>query len=180
MISQPCKFPGCKSHPQTNGYCIGHRIYAGASTEAKKPYRIPAKSAKKIAAEKQAAEVRGDAKTELQLWYDRIMSTEEPVCWETGESIDKTDRLGWHGSIAHILPKKTFPSVATHPLNYVILKMWGGTHDRYDGSWSKAQKMKVWPRVVERFLQFQHEIADSERKYIPDCLLKHIPEKEQI
>lgn len=29
-----CLFPTCKSHPQKNGYCIGHRIYA-SNTEKK-------------------------------------------------------------------------------------------------------------------------------------------------
>ncbi len=28
-----CEFPGCKSHPQKNGYCIGHRIYAKESVK---------------------------------------------------------------------------------------------------------------------------------------------------
>lgn len=176
----PCLFPGCASHPQPNGYCIGHKIYAGAQTEKKKAYRLPPKSAKKLAAEKQEKDQRGDQETELQRWYQDIMKNEKAICWETGVIIDKKDPKGWHGSIAHILPKKLFPSVSTHPLNYTILSMWGGTHDTYDSSWTSAQKMKVWPKAVERFKLMFKDIADNEKKYIPDCLLKHIPEEEQI
>jgi len=172
-------FPGCSRHPSEGGYCVGHRKYAGMKVEKQKAYRIPAKSAKKLAREKAEKEQRGDAKTELQAWYENIMATEEPVCWETGERIDKNDKLGWMGSIAHILPKKLFKSVATHPLNYVILKMWGGTHDRYDKSWKDASQMKVWPVVVERFLQFEQEIAASERKYLPDVLLRELEKRTE-
>lgn len=77
------------------------------------------------------------------------MEREEGRCWETGERINKKDKFGWHGSVAHILGKADFPSVKTHPLNYMILKMWGGTHGNYDASWERAAKMKVWPHAVK-------------------------------
>lgn len=108
---------------------------------------IAKKSAKKIAEEK-AVKVEWED-TELQKWYAAIMEREEGRCWETGERINKEDKFGWQGSIAHVLPKSLFPSVATHPLNYMILKMWGGTHGNYDASWERAAKMKVWPHAVK-------------------------------
>lgn len=161
-------------------------IKAGAKKKdtSSTPYKIPQKSAKKIASEKSEKEKRGDRETELQQWYANIMATEKPVCWETGDKINTDEKKvknkpdGWHGSIAHILPKKIFPSVATHPLNYTILKMWGGTHAKYDLSWESASKMKVWPRVVERFLKIYPSIADNEKKYLPDVLLIHLKETE--
>lgn len=163
-----CIFPACKRHPMQNGLCIGHSKH-DTSIPKKKYAGIPKKSAKKLAEEKNKP-----ATTDLQAWYDNIMKTEKAVCWETGEKIDKKDKKGWHGSIAHILPKKTFRSVATHPKNYLILKMWGGTHARYDVSWQSASKMKVWPTAVQRFLEIYPHIADSEKKYLPDVLLKEL------
>jgi hypothetical protein len=41
-----CEFPGCKSHPQKNGYCIGHRIYASTQVEKEKPKQIAKRSEK--------------------------------------------------------------------------------------------------------------------------------------
>jgi hypothetical protein len=155
------------------------KIKAGTDKKPEKRKGIAPISEKrraKLAAEKEA---RGDSETQLQQWYSHIMATEEPVCWETGERINKEDELGWRGSIAHILPKNLFPSVATHPLNYMILKMWGGTHTDYDSSWSKAKLMKVWPIAVERFLQFEKDIADNERKYLPNCFLLALQAKEE-
>lgn len=100
-----------------------------------KTYVIPKKSAKKIAQEKREKESRiPDEDTELQKWYAKIMQEEEGKCWKTGQKINKQDKLGWHGSIAHVLDKANYPSVKTHPLNYMILSMWGSTHGQYDSS----------------------------------------------
>jgi hypothetical protein len=156
-----------------------HSKYAGPR-ESKKKKPIPKMSAKKIAAAKTAKEGRAGKETDLQEWYAKIMKDEKPVCWETGEEISKGDVKGWHGSIAHILPKKLFPSVSTHPMNYLILKMWGGTHARYDLSWESAQKMKVWPLAVDRFLQFANQIADNEMKYLPNCLLEKLVNSNEM
>lgn len=39
-MSEVCLFPTCKRHPEKNGYCIGHRMYAGMSIEKEKPAPI--------------------------------------------------------------------------------------------------------------------------------------------
>jgi len=44
-----CEFPGCKSHPQKNGYCIGHRIYAKESVkEIEAKEKVIAKRSEKM------------------------------------------------------------------------------------------------------------------------------------
>lgn len=147
-------------------------INAGRPLKEKKKYsiqKVSKKRAAKIAEEKIA---RGGEPTDLEKWYTEIMDREVPKCWETGEWIGKPDKeilisenpdytdaeieaafkkmqFGWHGSIAHVLPKSDFESVATHPKNYMILKMWGGTHGTYDQSWEKAATMKVWPYAMK-------------------------------
>jgi len=145
-------------------------IENGRPLKEKKTYKIPKKSEKRIAKEKEQSETKG-SETELQKWYARIMKTEKPICWETGNKINTEDKVAWHGSIAHVLPKSLFPSVATHQCNYLILQMYGGTHGQYDSSWHNAQKMKVWPTAIDRFLMIEPDISADERKYIPDCLL---------
>lgn len=111
----------------------------------------------------------------LQLWFEEIKRKELPICWETG---DKIPISYMRAATAHILPKKDgiggFPSVATHPLNYLILSPLNGKHQKYDLSWESAQEMKVWPQAVERFKQIYPFIALKERKYLPDCLLQWI------
>lgn len=148
------------------------------TTGAKPKKPIAKKSAKKIAEEKKQKEILGGGDTELQKWYGNIMKNEKPVCWETGNVINVKDKVGWHGSIAHVLPKKLFPSVATHPHNYLILEMYGGSHGQYDSSWANAKKMKVWSKAVERFLMIEPDIALGERKYIPDCLMEELIKRD--
>jgi hypothetical protein len=136
----------------------------------KKP--IPKKSAKKLLEESKQKELEKD--TELQKWYAKIMESEKPICWETGEKINKNDKLGWHGSIAHILPKADYPSVKTHPLNYMILKMWGGTHGQYDSSWENASKMKVWAYACKIINILYPLLTQEEKRKLPDIILQEI------
>lgn len=112
--------------------------------------------------------------TELQKWYAAIMDKEEGKCWETGERINKDDKMGWHGSIAHILPKSDFPSVATHPLNYMILKMWGGTHGQYDSNWENASKMKVWPYAMKIVNILYPLLKRDEKARLPEIIIQEI------
>jgi len=113
-----------------------------------------------------------------QLWFEDIKRREEPKCWETGDWIPAKYM---RAARAHILPKKDniggFPSVATHPLNYLILSSLNGSHDKTH-TWSKFQTMKVWPLAVERFKKIYPYIAQAERKYLPDCLLQELTPAE--
>jgi hypothetical protein len=143
----------------------------------------PRKPIKKVS-DKRKAEQKADKEelkggdSELQKWYAKIMQDETPKCWETGEWINKQDKMGWHGSIAHILDKKNFPSVKVHPLNYMILKMWGGTHGQYDSSWENAAKMKVWPYALKVINVLYPLLTAEERRKLPDVIIQEIqPEK---
>ena len=149
-------------------------IFAGRPLKEKKKYVIP-KVSKKMAEKlgQQKKESNGE-NSELQKWYAVIMEQEEGKCWETGEKIDKRDKMGWHGSIAHCLPKDLFPSVKTHPMNYMILKMWGGTHGQYDASWEKAAKMKIWPYACKIFNILYPLLTREEKSKLPDIILQEI------
>jgi hypothetical protein len=151
-----------------------------AVAKAKKPMKRV--SDKKKAQDAEAKEARGGEATELQKWYQKIMDSEVPKCWETGEKIDKNDKFGWHGSIAHILPKELFPSVETHPVNYMILKMWGGTHGQYDSNWENAAKMKVWPYALKTIIGTLFPcLTPEEKRKLPEVILQEIdPLKKKI
>jgi hypothetical protein len=142
---------------------------------AKKKKPIAKVSDKRAAENKAAKEAGGGEDSELVKWYAKIMQSEPSKCWETGEAIDKNDKMGWHGSVAHILCKEHFPSVMTHPMNYMILKMWGGTHGQYDASWEKAAKMKVWPyalKIIKTVLL--PCLTPEEKRRLPDVVLQEI------
>lgn len=140
----------------------------------KKIYTIPKKSKKKLIQEGIEKEQKGSEPSDLEKWYTNIMQHETPVCWETGDKIDIRDKTGWHGSIAHVLPKELFPSVKTHPMNYMILKMWGGTHGQYDSSWENASKMKVWKYACEIFNVLYPLLTPEEKRKLPDIIIQEI------
>lgn len=154
---------------------------------AKERKPIAKVSKKKMLENKIAKEALGGNDTELQKWYQVIMEREEGRCWETGEYIDKYQDViengeivrtefawSWHGSIAHCLPKSTFPSVKTHPLNYMILKMWGGTHGQYDSNWENASKMKVWAHCCKVFNILYPLLTKEEKAKLPEIIMKEI------
>lgn len=130
---------------------------------------------KKSAENKLAKEILGEGQeSELSKWYANIMYHEEGKCWETGERINKDDTMGWHGSIAHCLPKNDYPSIATHPANFMILKMWGGTHGQYDSSWENASKMKIWPCACKVFNILYPCLTPEEKRKLPDIIIQEI------
>ena len=137
-------------------------------------YRIPKKSAKKLAQEAEEKAARNGDDTELQKWYAKIMQSEMPRCWETDEPINIQDKFGWHGSVAHVLCKELFPSVQAHPMNYMILKMWGGTHGQYDSSWENAAKMKIWPYAVKIINMLYPLLTREEKAKLPDIVIQEI------
>jgi hypothetical protein len=168
------------------------RIKAEAGIpKKKKPYKIPSKSAKKIAQEKEDLKldkINGDTKEQ---WYDDRMKENQPICMNCGMEaywlLQPEYEKIWRACQAHILPKRKtqFPSVARHPMNHLVLfPVWGGhlcgCHDEYDSGWYNATTMSVWPKAVERFRQFESTISPKERKCIPDALLQYVKNEKDI
>src|SRR5687768_13555947 len=93
----------------------------------KKQYVIPKKSAKKIKMDMLCA---GDDNA-LELWFEDRKKDLKGVCahcggktWVEGEVVKQEgvyqNEMDIHKHVtAHILPKKIFKSVKTHPLNFI-------------------------------------------------------------
>lgn len=139
----------------------------------KKVYFIPRISKKKQKKDREEREARNGEDTELQKWYKSIIASEEMVCWNCG-----TD-LSWLGydqkfsCVAHVIEKVSFPSVETHPYNYIILGRWAcNCHGQYDSNWENASKMPIFKEAIDRFIMMEPEI--TERSKIPDVFLLYI------
>lgn len=158
----------------------------------KKAYRIPAMSEKKKQQIKEDKALLAEAKelgkgtgiSAQEQWFNDRMAESEPVCMECSFRADwlklpEYEKV-WRACQAHIIPKakSQFPSVATHPLNHLVLfPSWGGhlcgCHGFYDSNWFNATTMKVWPKAVEKFKQFESSIAPAERRKIPEQFINH-------
>ena len=123
---------------------------------------------------------------QLGVWFITRMTVCEPICENCGKigeylKMPEFKKL-WRSCQAHLLPKRHFKSLQTHPLNGMVL----GTgfsglchcHDDYDSSWEKAAKMPIWEEVVKRFLIMYPLISPEEHQYIPPQLLQELPQNQ--
>lgn len=149
--------------------------------ENKKKQPIAKKSAKRLAKEKEQSEKGSDRN--IDKWFDaqkkKLTQTCQCGCGNKsvsnsgvfyrnldGETMlkDNSKDISWRGAIAHIFPKRLFPSIAMHDLNWVERSMYGGCHARMDdGSMDKWPNMADWDDIKEKFHSLAPLLTDEER-----------------
>ena len=135
----------------------------------KKVHVIAKKSAKKIAQEKDADN------DELLEWFKDRRKEMKGVCQHCSGKTTKEDDTKYHYSIAHLLPKAYFPSVATHKENFIELCFYGNScHTNLDNSALDLMDLNCFDEVVRRFVAMYPAIEKSERKRIPQVLLNYV------
>lgn len=139
----------------------------GGKLPEKKIYYLPKVSKKRAALLAAQKGTNGDE--QLEKWYERNAKqiSKNPKCENCGEHIPKEF---YRHATAHLLPKKTFPSVATHQLNRVFAGAGCGCHN-LTHRWDKMQKMKCFSVILERLIMVENDVAQSERKNLPQFLL---------
>lgn len=149
-----------------------NHILEGRPLKEKKSYAIPKVS------EKRKKKVDGQALVGLNEWFaaieQRYFSKGFANCMECGDVIPVVFA---RAATAHLLPKKLFKSVATHPLNYLILGAGCGCHyktDRVD----KFTTMKIWSEAARRIKEMIPLLPFDELKYLSSQLLKALDETE--
>lgn len=122
---------------------------------------------------------------ELDKWFKERMERCEVKCENCGaqsywleNNKDGKGKVRWKSCQAHLLPKRHFKSLQTHPLNGMVMGSgFSGLchcHDFYDSTWEKAAKMDIWPEVVRRFIIMYPLITAEEQRFIPPQLLQEI------
>lgn len=144
-----------------------------AVAKAKKPLK---KVSDKKAAENKEAKANGQkkpaSKLELDKWFDDIKRHETRItgygiCMECKQCFSLSY---FRHATAHLLPKKLFKSVATHPLNYLILGAGCGCHEKTHRV-DKFVQMKCWPEAARRIKLMIPELPFDELKYLSSQLL---------
>jgi len=158
---------GCNKYP-TLGY--GGYSYGCAPQEIKDKVGSKKKVAQKNKNARNAASLKlkrlqpEDENKKLQeLWFLKIAAEirQDPRCWECNAWI--APEFYRHAS-AHIFAKSIFPSVATHPMNYLILGASCGCHDKTHRL-DTFCKMGIWKEAVDRFKEFEPCITET-HKYL--------------
>ena len=135
-------------------------------------------SDKKAAAIKAEKEARGGDDTELQKWYKGRQKFLTGKCARCGATYNKKELSAAIASTAHILAKRPemFPSVATHPQNFLELPPYCGCHNWFDNlaSWDEIKESVLWPEIVEKFVMIEPCIDLEERHRITKELMDAI------
>lgn len=145
----------------------------------KQPKPIAKKSVKKIAEEKEerASRVPGE-ETELTKWYRAKMKVADNCYW-CGCKVEKHVFHYAKMSICHILEKNqnACPSVATHPLNFVILCP--DHHKKFDSlSWEERERLGFWDTIRDRLIMMHDSIAPDEMRHFPQSVLDYMEKNE--
>ena len=111
---------------------------------------------------------------ELQRWFEERRKEMTGVCRHCcGRT--QAGTTSYKCSIAHILPKAYFPSVATHHLNWVELCFYGKScHTNFDNKMLDMMDLNCFDEVIEKFIAMYPDIAEKEKRRIPDILLQYV------
>lgn len=110
----------------------------------------------------------------LNDWFKERAKEMTGICKHCGSPTQKGQK-NYKCSVAHILPKAYFPSVATHPDNWIELCFWGNScHTNFDHSMIDIMDLNCFDEVIEKFVRIYPSIAKDERKRIPTVLLQYI------
>lgn len=112
---------------------------------------------------------------EQSRWFEDRRKEMAGYCLHCHAKTAKKDDKWYRASIAHILPKRLFKSIATHPLNWIELCMWGNNcHGNFDNGMIDIIDLNCFDTVIERVVEMYPDIDPKERRYIPDVLLQYI------
>lgn len=111
---------------------------------------------------------------ELKRWFDDRHKEMTGKCKHCNGKTQKGQN-NFINSIAHILPKAYFKSVATHPENWIELCFYGNScHTNLDNYSLDIMELNCFDEVVKKFVSMYPSIAVQERKRIPQVLLNYI------
>lgn len=143
--------------------------------KVKAPYKGIQKVSKKTAARRAEEKKNADPDESLNAWFLERRKDMTGICDHCGGPSCRDDNDWFRSSIAHILPKRFFKSVATHPCNWIELCFWGNNcHGNLDNNILDLTELNCFDKVIDAFLAMYPDIAKEERKRIPATLMQYI------
>jgi hypothetical protein len=122
---------------------------------------------KKQAEDAEAKEARGGGDGEMDLFFKSLRKGMKNKCIFCGSATMKNDDEKFHFSLAHLLPKAIFKSVATNPDNIIELCFWNNScHTQFDNgriTWEFIKDSKEWDIIKEKLLNVLPVVTMEER-----------------
>ena len=111
---------------------------------------------------------------EMQRWFDDRHKEMKGICKHCGGKSQK-GKDNYKCSIAHILPKAYFKSIATHPDNWIELCFYNNScHTNFDNHMIDIMDLNCFDEVIQKFARMYPYIAPQEKKRIPFILLEYL------
>lgn len=150
------------------------KIKSGIPKQPKAIKPIAKKSAKKLKQEAEEKKGKKDPSADKERWFQDRRMEMTGKCRNCQKPSFKNSNEYFRFSIAHILAKRKsmFPSVATHPENWI--ELCGDCHNDLDNCMIDLTDLSCWDEVVVKFQKIYLSIAPEERKRIPGILLQYI------
>lgn len=150
---------------------------APKTTGKKPPKPIP-----KVSKKRQEAllEDKKSGDSKLDQWFEERRKEMTGRCALCSGKTEKANDETYRRSIHHLFDKRKtmFPSIACHPDNFLEVCFWGNSchQNIHNGniSWQLLADSAEWKIIVTKFKKIYPFIAESERKNIPEQLLKEI------
>lgn len=120
--------------------------------------------------------------SEMDLFFRSQRKSMTGRCLFCNGNTMKKDDDKFHFSLAHLLPKAIFKSVATHPSNIIELCFYGEScHTNFDNgmiTWEFIKDSAEWLIIREKLLEVLPLVAEEEKKHkLYDKLVKLVYEK---
>lgn len=182
IVRKTCKC-GCHRWPST-GY-EGYFMDCRPDLKEKKLSQQKERQKKANAVVKSGRELRNLAQTqpevkapkgyaELDRWFREIQKSMTGKCQNCGGKTEANTKH-FKNSIAHILPKAYFKSVATHPDNYLELCFYGNScHTNFDNKMIDIIDLHCFDQVIQKFTRIYPHIAAEEKRRIPPILIEYL------
>jgi len=126
--------------------------------KVKKSYVIPKVSKKKKAENNGQTFFVDDV---LEKWFIERRKEMTGLCSECGKRTFKDDNKQYKWSLAHLLPKSIFASVATNEFNFLELCFLH--HQEFDSSWDKAKQMMCWGLAKRKVSMFIEQVTETHK-----------------
>ncbi len=140
---------------------------AEKTTKKKEPKPLRKVSLKKEAENKAAKEAGTDG--EMDAFFKGLRKSMTGRCLFCNGNTMKQDDDKFHFSLAHLMPKSIFKSVATHPDIIIELCFYGNScHTNFDNgmiTWLTLKDSKEWDIIKEKLLTVLPMVAQEERKH---------------
>lgn len=134
-------------------------------TKEKKPIaKVSEKRQKKLDEQK----AKG-SDSEMDVFFKSLRKGMTGKCLFCGGNTMKKDDDKFHFSLAHLLPKSIFKSVATHPSNIIELCFYNNScHTNFDNgmiTWEFIKDSAEWLIIREKLLEILPLVSPEEQKH---------------